>query len=357
MKIFIRTVILFVSFLLAMSCRNEADHVFLTVEDVADEKLAFQKGDLSKSQIASLFPEAETRYFSSTSEMLMSLSIHKFDACVVSSALADKILAELKDYALLEQPDSDCDSIKVVVHKSRIPGRNIENATHENIVNDFLGRINDSLLAGRYWKMILSGLGVTLAIFITAWLLAMLIALFMTLLGFVKPLKFIWRILTFFIHTIHDVPSIVLIFFFYYIVFARSDADAIYACIVALGVYSSGSFSKVISTQLNGIDPLQHKAAHMLGLKGWKKYRLVILPQAVKPMLPFLVSESKVLLRATTYAGYVSILDIVKVTEVIRNQSYETFIPLLFVSLVFLLLSWLIREGLYLSYKKFILND
>ena len=127
MKIFIRTVILFVSFLLAMSCRNEADHVFLTVEDVADEKLAFQKGDLSKSQIASLFPEAETRYFSSTSEMLMSLSIHKFDACVVSSALADKILAELKDYALLEQPDSDCDSIKVVVHKSRIPGRNIEN--------------------------------------------------------------------------------------------------------------------------------------------------------------------------------------------------------------------------------------
>lgn len=112
MKIFIRTVILFVSFLLAMSCRNEADHVFLTVEDVADEKLAFQKGDLSKSQIASLFPEAETRYFSSTSEMLMSLSIHKFDACVVSSALADKILAELKDYALLEQPDSDCDSIK-----------------------------------------------------------------------------------------------------------------------------------------------------------------------------------------------------------------------------------------------------
>ena len=125
MKIFIRTVILFVSFLLAMSCRNEADHVFLTVEDVADEKLAFQKGDLSKSQIASLFPEAETRYFSSTSEMLMSLSIHKFDACVVSSALADKILAELKDYALLEQPDSDCDSIKVVVHKSRIPGRKI----------------------------------------------------------------------------------------------------------------------------------------------------------------------------------------------------------------------------------------
>ena len=140
MKIFIRTVILFVSFLLAMSCRNEADHVFLTVEDVADEKLAFQKGDLSKSQIASLFPEAETRYFSSTSEMLMSLSIHKFDACVVSSALADKILAELKDYALLEQPDSDCDSIKVVVHKSRIPGRNIENASHENIVNDFLFR-------------------------------------------------------------------------------------------------------------------------------------------------------------------------------------------------------------------------
>ena len=289
--------------------------------------------------------------------MLMSLAIRKFDACVVTSALADKILADLKDYALLNQPHSDSLDIKVVVHKSRMPGRNIENARHENIVNEYLARINDSLLAGKYWKMIMSGLGVTLVIFSAAWVLAMLIAIFMTLLSFVRPLKFILKVLTFIVHTLHDVPSIVLIFFFYYIVFARSDADAIYACIVALGVYASGSFSKVISTQLKEIDPLQHKAAHMLGLKGWKKYRLVILPQAVRPMLPFLVGESKVLLRATTYAGYVAILDIVKVTELIRNQTYETFIPLLFVSLVFLALSWLIREGLYLSYKKMFLND
>ena len=154
MRIFIRALIMSVSFLLMASCSNGPDHVYFTADDVADEKLAFQKGDLSKSQVCALFPEAETRAFSSTSEMLMSLSIRKFDACVVTSALADKIIAELKDYALLEQPHSDCEDIKVVVHKSRIPGRNIENARCENVVNEYLTRINDSLLAGKYWKKI-----------------------------------------------------------------------------------------------------------------------------------------------------------------------------------------------------------
>ena len=90
----------------------------------------------------------------------------------------------------------------------------------------------------------------------------------------------------------------------------------------------------------------------MLGLRGWKKYRYVILPQAVKPMLPLLGAESKVLLRATTYAGYISELDLVKVTEIIRNQTYDVLVPLILVSIIFLLLSSIIVESLSAIYNK-----
>ena len=205
--------------------------------------------------------------------------------------------------------------------------------------------------------MILSGLSITVIIFTSSWLFAMAVAILMTLLGFVRGLRFLWKVLMLFIQTIHDVPSVVLIFFFYYVVFAGADCHPIYASIVALGVYASGSFSKVITSHLKEVDPIQHKAAEMLGLKGWKKYRLVILPQAVRLMIPFLVSESKVLLRATTYAGYVAILDIVKVTELIRKETGDTLVPMIFVSIVFLLLSWIIREGIGLLYKKLVVND
>jgi polar amino acid transport system permease protein len=137
--------------------------------------------------------------------------------------------------------------------------------------------------------------------------------------------------LSYFIKTIHDVPSVVLIFFFYYFVFASVDISGIIVCSISLGVYTSGSFMNVFNVHLNQVDRNQHAAAQMLGLTGWKKYRYVILPQAVKPMLPLIGAESKVLLRATTYAGYISELDLVKVTEIIRNQTYDVLVPLLLV--------------------------
>jgi polar amino acid transport system permease protein len=109
---------------------------------------------------------------------------------------------------------------------------------------------------------------------------------------------------------------------------------------------------KVFKVHLGQVDRIQHSAAQMLGLTGWKRYRYVILPQAVKPMLPLIGAESKVLLRATTYAGYISELDLVKVTEIIRNQTYDVLVPLLLVSVIFLILSKIIVKSLSVIYNK-----
>ena len=352
MKRLFNIIVLLCTLLAAMSCNSRGSNLYFTTDDVADKKLAYLKGDLSTDEIHEAFPEADTKSLASASEMLMALSIWKFDAGVLSASVADKLITQVDDYDLLDMPDSSCTGIKVIVHKSRTHENYKEYAQSKGVVDQYLGRLQETILAGKYWKLILSGLLITVCIFISAWLLAMLLTIIIVLLGYVKWLKYPWKGVLLFIKTIHDVPSIVLIFFFYYVVFARTDTDAVFACIIALGIYATSSFYKVIHLQLEAIDPLQHKAAQMLGLKGWKKYRYVILPQAVKPMIPYLVSESKTLLRATTYAGYVSILDIVKVTELIRTQTYDTFIPLLFVSIVFLVLSWLITEGLHLSYQK-----
>jgi ABC-type arginine/histidine transport system permease subunit len=69
-------------------------------------------------------------------------------------------------------------------------------------------------------------------------------------------------------------------------------------------------------------------------------------------LLPLLGAESKVLLRATTYAGYISELDLVKVTEIIRNQTFDVLVPLILVSIIFLLLSSIIVESLSAIYNK-----
>ena len=187
--------------------------------------------------------------------------------------------------------------------------------------------------------------------------MALVLAVLMLGMNTNKYLRCISEPLSYFIKKIHDVPSVVLIFFFYYVVFATVHISGIFVISLALGVYTSGSLMNVFNVHLNQIDPNQHAAAQMLGLTGWKKYRYVILPQAVKPMLPLLGAESKVLLRATTYAGYISEVDLVKVTEIIRNQTYDVLIPLLLVSVIFLILSNIIVEGLSAIYNKMFKYD
>lgn len=155
--------------------------------------------------------------------------------------------------------------------------------------------------------LILKGFSATVMIFLLGITMAFVLAVLMLGMNSHKYLRYISRPVTLFIRTIHDVPS---------------------------------------------IDINQHAAAEMLGLTGWNKYRYVILPQAVKPMLPLLGAETKVLLRATTYAGYISEVDLVKVTEIIRNQTYDVLVPLLLVSIVFLILSNLVVEGLSVIYNK-----
>ena len=100
-------------------------------------------------------------------------------------------------------------------------------------------RIGNSLIYNDYWKMILGGLRVTVTICFFGIIMAFAIAILMSWMNRNRYLKYVSAPLTYFIKTIHDVPSIVLIFFFYYVVFAAVPVGGIFVCIVALGVYSS----------------------------------------------------------------------------------------------------------------------
>ena len=95
----------------------------------------------------------------------------------------------------------------------------------------------------------------------------------------------------------------------------------------------------------------------MLGFTSKQIYRLIVLPQAVKSMLPLVVGEMKVLLRATSYAGYIAQKDLVKAVDSIRTQTEDVFIPLLFISLLYLFLSWMIGKIFHLLYVKFFCYD
>ena len=330
---------------LLLACCGKADVTLNTKADLDGAHIAVLGDAVSEADFKELFPESRAEYFKSSPEFLLALSIGKCDAGVVERGVGGTLLEKRDDFASL--PYAATDTTLVIAHSSVVPGGG-------EVVQDggLFQRMNRSVVDNGYWKLILRGLSSTVVMFIMGITFAFVLAILMQWMNTRKYLRYISRPVSYFIKTIHDVPSVVLIFFFYYFVFASVHISGILVCSISLGVYTSGSLMNIFNVHLKQIDKNQHFAAQMLGLTGWKKYRYVILPQAVKPMLPFIGGESKVLLRATSYAGYISELDLVKVSEIIRNQTYDVLIPLLLVSIVFLLLSHIIVVSLSVIYNK-----
>ena len=223
-------------------------------------------------------------------------------------------------------------------------------------LQDWKQQIYRNFLTDDALHLILSGFQNTLVIFFFGAIWALLLASFLTYMYINHKWQWLYRPLQWFVATIHDVPAVVLMMFFYYVIFSAS-LNGIVVSIIALGVYTSGTLTKIFKIHIKQVGKEQYEAGRMLGFTSKQIYRLIVLPQAVKSMLPLIVGEMKVLLRATSYAGYIAQKDLVKAVDSIRAQTEDVFIPLLFVSLLYLLLSWMIGKIFHLLYAKFFYYD
>ena len=223
-------------------------------------------------------------------------------------------------------------------------------------LQDWKQQIYRNFLTDDALHLILSGFQNTLVIFFFGAIWALLLASFLTYLYINHKWQWLYRPLQWFVATIHDVPAVVLMMFFYYVIFSAS-LNGIVVSIIALGVYTSGTLTKIFLIHIKQVGKEQYEAGRMLGFTSKQIYRLIVLPQAIKSMLPLVVGEMKVLLRATSYAGYIAQKDLVKAVDSIRAQTEDVFIPLLFVSLLYLLLSWMIGKIFHLLYVKFFYYD
>ena len=229
-------------------------------------------------------------------------------------------------------------------------------ATLMSWLQDWQEQIYRNFLTDEALHLILNGFQNTIVIFFWGAIWALLLAAFLTYLYINHKWQWLYRPLHWFVATIHDVPAVVLMMFFYYVVFSAS-LDGVLVSIIALGVYTSGTLTKIFKIHIKQVGKEQYEAGRMLGFTPKQIYRLIILPQAVKSMLPLVVGEMKVLLRATSYAGYIAQKDLVKAVDSIRTQTEDVFLPLLFISLLYLFLSWLIGKIFHLLHVKFFCYD
>lgn len=202
------------------------------------------------------------------------------------------------------------------------------------------------------WEYIAKGLGVTLEVTFFAVLVGILLGFIVAIIrstydktGKMKILNFLCNI---YLTVIRGTPVVVQLLIIYFVIFGSVRIDKVVVAVIAFGINSGAYVAEIVRGGIMSIDQGQFEAGRSLGFNYFQTMINIILPQALKNVLPALGNEFIVLLKETSVAGYIALQDLTKAGDIIRSETYSPMMPLLAVAVIYLtfvmILSFLIKQ-------------
>lgn len=212
--------------------------------------------------------------------------------------------------------------------------------------SNFIDKFHHNFIADQRWKYLTNGLLITLEISIVAVLIGIvggfLIAILRSTFDTIEKknvfTKTINWILKAYITVIRGTPAVIQLMIIYFVVFATTNVDKVTAAFISFGINSSAYIAEIVRSGIMSVDPGQFEAGRSLGFSHAGTMWHFILPQAFKNILPALGNEFIVLVKETSIAGYIGIVDLTKGGDIIRSRTYEAFLPLIAVALIYLVI-------------------
>lgn len=190
------------------------------------------------------------------------------------------------------------------------------------------------------WMYIVDGLKVTLLVTFFAVLIGIVIGFLVATVrstydktGKLKILNILCQI---YLTVIRGTPVVVQLLIIYFVIFGNVNIDKIPVAIMAFGFNSGAYVAEIFRSGIMSVDGGQFEAGRSLGFNYVQTMRYIIMPQAFKNVLPALGNEFIVLLKETSVAGYIALQDLTKAGDIIRSRTYDAFMPLIAVALIYL---------------------
>ena len=211
------------------------------------------------------------------------------------------------------------------------------------------------------WQYLWNGLGVTLEITLVAVLLGIVIGVLVATVrstweqnkeamrpglgrGILQALNGLCKI---YLTVIRGTPVVIQLMIAYYIILA-SSRNGVLVAMLSFGINSGAYVAEIIRGGIMSIDKGQLEAGRSLGFNYVQTMWHIVIPQAMKNVLPALANEFIVLLKETSVAGYVAVKDLTKGGDIIRGVTYSAFMPLIAVALIYLVMvmffTWLVGK-------------
>lgn len=234
----------------------------------------------------------------------------------------------------------------------------------EKIAEDFTQNFIDA----NRWQYLLRGLGTTMLITVLALLLGLVLGFLAAIVRsthdkvctkkgghfFLRTGNLIAKV---YLTIIRGTPTTVQLLIIYFVIFGSVNINKVLCAVLAFGINSGAYVAEIIRSGIMSIDNGQTEAGRSLGLNFPRTMTFIILPQALKNVLPALGNEFIVLLKETSISGYVSLMDITRAGYVIQSQTYSPFMPLIAVALIYLIIVMGLSKLLTLLERRLAQND
>jgi polar amino acid transport system substrate-binding protein len=231
----------------------------------------------------------------------------------------------------------------VIAPKSKLANFNETGAAKEggsfftSVANSFYSNL---ILEDRY-LLIIDGLKVTMEISVLATIFGTLLGALICFMRMARR-KLICAIGKVYISILRGTPVLVILMIIFYVIFASVNIDPVFVAVVAFGMNFAAYVSEMFRTGIEGVERGQTEAGIAMGFTKFKTFIYIVMPQAIKRILPVYKGELISLVKTTSIVGYIAVQDLTKASDIIRSRTFDAFFPLIMVAAVYYLLSWLL---------------
>ncbi|HCV8820535.1 TPA: ABC transporter permease subunit [Staphylococcus aureus] len=339
-----------------MLVKKDKVNDYKDIKDFNNKKVGAQKGTEQEKIAQTEIENASITSLSRLLDVILALKSGKVEGVVVEKPVAEAYLKQNPKLGISNVKFNEEEKDTVIAVPKDSPkllsqiNKTIKEVKDKGLIDKYMTNAanamnDDSGFISKYGSFFLKGIKITILISLIGVALGSILGAFVALMKLSK-IKIISWIASIYIEILRGTPMLVQVFIVFFGITAALglDISALVCGTIALVINSSAYIAEIIRAGINAVDKGQMEAARSLGLNYRQTMKSVIMPQAIKNILPALGNEFVTLIKESSIVSTIGVGEIMFNAQVVQGISFDPFTPLLVAAALYFVLTFVLTR-------------
>ncbi|HCT6303980.1 TPA: ABC transporter permease subunit [Staphylococcus aureus] len=339
-----------------MLVKKDKVNEYKDIKDFNNKKVGAQKGTEQEKIAQTEIENASITSLSRLPDVILALKSGKVEGAVVEKPVAEAYLKQNPKLGISNVKFNEEEKDTVIVVPKDSPkllsqiNKTIKEVKDKGLIDKYMTNAanamnDDSGFISKYGSFFLKGIKITILISLIGVALGSILGAFVALMKLSK-IKIISWIASIYIEILRGTPMLVQVFIVFFGITAALglDISALVCGTIALVINSSAYIAEIIRAGINAVDKGQMEAARSLGLNYRQTMKSVIMPQAIKNILPALGNEFVTLIKESSIVSTIGVGEIMFNAQVVQGISFDPFTPLIVAAALYFVLTFVLTR-------------